>query len=59
MPPLAADFVQDGQATDEIVILKDANPIIKTTLTKFQDRNQAWVPSAFAGGQRSLKRASK
>ena len=33
----AAPVVKDGKATAEIVIPKDANPIVKTAATEFQD----------------------
>ena len=33
----AAQIVKDGKATAEIVIPKDANPIVKTAATEFQD----------------------
>ncbi len=33
----AVDLVKDGKATAEIVIPKDANPIVKTAATEFQD----------------------
>ena len=32
----AAQVVKDGKATAEIVIPKDANPIVKTAATEFQ-----------------------
>jgi hypothetical protein len=33
----AVDIVKDGKATAEIVIPKDANPIVRTAATEFQD----------------------
>ena len=33
----AAQIVKDGKATAEIVIPKDANPIVRTAATEFQD----------------------
>jgi len=37
VPLSAAPIVKDAKATAEIVLPKDANPIVKTAATEFQD----------------------